>query len=322
MCDGRAYISGALLAVALASCSTDEPSIPSPPEGMDFEAEQERATPTTTLTIPDFKVTAYKQGQWGPEMLMNNVTVTRTGLNSWVYAPAVDWPQDEAVDFFAVSPAWVTMNSNSWWEHVVPYDAKDISVDLLAAVRMDVNQSSGKLKLNFRHTLARVDVSLLSSSAGTEAPRVTGVYLCNVADFGNFIFPHITTSPETNRGELADCWQVYNTTSTIFTVFEATDGGYLALSETPQLVSGGDLFFIPVRLGSFDPSMIWQGAHIRIDYQDASGQTVTARVGIGDSTPDERWLPGRSYSYTVDVKGAASRSASAGPVAECAVCDY
>ncbi len=284
-------------------------------------ADSEDGRPTTTLTIPDFQVTAYKQGEWGPEMLMSNVVVTRTGLNSWRYSPPVDWPGDQTVDFFAVSPAWVKMENNSWWQHVVRYDGKDTSTDLLVGVKMGATQSDGRLKLNFRHALARVSVSLKCPD-GT-APQVSEVRICNVADFGNFTYPHETTSPETNRAELFSCWQVYNTTSTFFPVFKAVDGGYLELSPQSQCVSGGDMFFIPVNLDPVEPGITYRGAYVEVTYRASqSSPYIVARVPLRDSSPDDgRWLPGRSYSYTVTIVPEASRAAESECYAVCVTAD-
>ena len=62
-----------------------------------------RAT-TTTLNINNFKVSAYAQDAYGTyHTLMDQVTVRRTGQNSWTYSPKVNWP-GVPVDFFCGQP--------------------------------------------------------------------------------------------------------------------------------------------------------------------------------------------------------------------------
>lgn len=329
----RLYILPLLAALLpAAACSESEPAPQQHGSELQLEAEADPhgGGPTTTLNIADFKVTAYKQGPWGPEMLMDNVTVTRTGLNSWVYSPPVDWPVGQKVDFFAVSPAWVTMNNNSWWEHVIPFSARDdASTDLLVSVRTGVDQTSGRLKLNFRHALARVTLSLKCTLPGLTA-RVRNVALCNYADFGNFHYGDSTTSPGTNSGELYDCWRIYNTTSTYLTLFRAAND-YIATGPDPVTVRD-DLYFIPFEMKSLTTSASWEATLLEVTYQVADEKTGeilwpkdglfrTAEVEIATATPEGRWVPGRSYHYVVDVGMPASR-ASAPLTAQCAVSPY
>lgn len=321
-----------LLALVATGCSDDEPAQPVPPCQVGFEAETRQNGPTTTLNITDFKVTAYRQNEWGYEMLMDNVTVTRTGLNSWEYSPPVDWPVGETVDFYAVSPAWVTMNNNAWWEHIIPFSARDdVSTDLLVAVRTDVNQTSGRLKLNFRHAMARVTIRLRCNLPGRTA-RVKAIWLNNYADFGNFQYPHVTTAPDTGIGELYDCWQVYNTTNTRIELWRSADG-YLALGSEPQTVCS-DCYFIPFTLKSGTDHPGWEATLFDVLYQvvdTETGEQVwptvdfrTATVEVAAATPDSRWEPGRSYTYTIDVGIPAgwSRSSEASPQVICDVEEY
>lgn len=260
-----------LLALVATGCSDDEPAQPVPPCQVGFEAEARQNGPTTTLNITDFKVTAYRQNEWGYEMLMDNVTVTRTGLNSWEYSPPVDWPVGETVDFYAVSPAWVTMNNNAWWEHIIPFSARDdVSTDLLVAVRTDVNQTSGRLKLNFRHAMARVNIRLRCNLPGRTA-RVKAIWLNNYADYGNFQYPHVTTAPDTGIGELYDCWQVYNTTNTRIELWRSADG-YLALGSEPQTVCS-DCYFIPFTLKSGTDHPGWEATLFDVLYQVVDTET-------------------------------------------------
>ena len=87
----------------LAGCRDDTDSLypePSDYESMEFNAMDDapaKGRPITTLTIREFKVTAYTQASPGSSMtvpVMENVIVTRSGLNKWTYSPGVDWPEN------------------------------------------------------------------------------------------------------------------------------------------------------------------------------------------------------------------------------------
>lgn len=320
----RLYFVLLLLPAVLCSggCSDDDIQQPEQHSSvLEFEAETQQRGPTTTLTIPDFKVTAYRQSEWGPEILMDNVTVTRMGLNSWVYSPPVEWPSGQKVDFYAVSPSWIKMNNNSWWEHIIPFsESEGVSTDLLIAVKKDAEETSGRLKLNFRHALARVVVKLRCVLPGLTV-RVKSVALCNFADFGNFRFPHATTSPSTDNGDLYDCWQIYNTTGTYMEIFRATDG-YIGINEEAQTVCE-DLYFLPFQMKSLSNSASWEASLIEITYQvidTETGRTLwpeeglyrAAEIDIATATPEMRWVPGRSYEYIIDVGVPATRGEYSG----------
>ncbi len=94
-------------------CDVSEENIPDAPDSgayIDFAVAGEdddsmtRAT-TTTLNINNFKVSAYAQDAYGTyHTLMDQVTVRRTGQNSWTYSPKVNWP-GVPVDFFEIGRA-------------------------------------------------------------------------------------------------------------------------------------------------------------------------------------------------------------------------
>lgn len=314
------YVYAAVCLLAVAGCSTDNgPEVPSGGT-LDFDVQSEKAgEPVTTESIQDFRVTAYKRDQWSSKFLMQNVAVTRVGLNKWVYSPPVEWPGDTTVDFYAVSPAWVEMDNNPWTQtDIVDWDGENnISTDLLIGVRTDVKQSDGRLKLNFRHALARISVRLKCTIDNAVA-RIKEVRMCNFADNARFSFPRTTTTQDTDRGELFDNWQIYNTTSTTVTLFRAADG-YIAVG--PESVAlCENAYFIPVELRPVDTVPVWEASFMEIVYQIADSNTGdvlwpeeglfrTVLVDIGAATPQTRWLPGKTYVYTVDAFIPETRSA-------------
>lgn len=256
---------------------------------------------TDTYTIPDFRVSAFRNDQWGAVVLMDNVVVTRTGINSWVYSPPVNWPEDQSVDFFAVSPASQTITNNQWWHHTFKYDNAGADTDLLVSVKLGVMQTSGRIKLNFRHALAKVQIRLKCSDTDCNV-SVAEVELCNLSQYGEFYYPSATTSPETNQGELFDCWHTYGAHEDIV-VFRPADGDAVDLSTEPVTVGPQNMFLIPDSLSVFNHGAIWEGTHVYVRYS-IDGNLSEARIPLREATPGFRWLPGRNYRYTLDLKPA------------------
>lgn len=253
---------------------------------------------TNTYTIPDFRVSAFRNSQWGAETLMDNIVVTRTGINSWIYSPPVDWPEDESVDFFAVSPARIEIQNNQWWYHTFRYENQDCSTDLLVSVRRGVFQTSGRIKLNFRHALARVAIFLKNSNPDYSI-GIKEVELCNFPKFGTFYFPTNTTSPETNSGELFTNWDYYSAQDKI-TLFSASTGNVMNIDQYPMLTGPKNLFMIPFNLTKLEGEIIWEGTHVMVRYL-VDGNEREIRIPLYQSTPESKWLPGVSYQYTIDL---------------------
>lgn len=290
-----------LIAAATAGCSEHYVTAPYGSGDVEFECEAERLPGqiTDTYNIPDFRVSAFRNHQWGSDILMDNIVVTRTGINSWIYSPPVDWPENESVDFFAVSPASQTITNNQWWHHTFRYENKSSDTDLLVSVNIGVKQQSGRIRLNFRHALAKIQIRLKCSDPDHKV-SVSDVELCNITQYGEFYFPSHSTTPDTNRGEIFDCWHTYGKQNDI-TVFHPVDNSVLDLTSDPVTIGPDNLFLIPDTLSSFNPEIIWEGTHIHMVYS-ADGIQTEARIPLRDSTPETRWLPGRNYRYTIDVK--------------------
>lgn len=303
-----------LILLALAACADSPEPAPSPGAFSFSISPSGEGNVTTTLNIPSFRITAYSHhsGEQDWNIIMDNVVVTRTGLNSWTYSPAVDWPEGRVVDFYAVSPDTHRIVSNPWWHTTLHFYETDGSEDLLIATRLVVDQSGRRIKINFRHALARVSFVLKASRPGVSA-RVRKLRICNIAREGNFYFPTFTTSSDLTPGDIKDCWHIYNLTSTFYTIFEGTDGGYLLVDEEPVAVGLPNYFYIPATLVFYDPPIHWEGANLEVEYQlldadqNATTSWTTAKIALSPSTPGSEWLPGTSYRYTLDLTPQDSR---------------
>ena len=328
-CDFLIAVAIALVA-PLGSCSADPPEVPGNGE---IAFDLSRTEPTTTLTIPNFKITAFKWTEWGRgEKIMDNVLVVRTGLNRWEYSPAIEWPA-EPVNFYAVSPMEVTMN-DEWNSMTVNYhqnaqgvngQAYDESMtDLLVGVRIQANQSVGRLRLNFRHALARIRVKVSSDAPEGQVVRIARIVFQGRAE-GKLSLPNATTSPETNDGSLIHNWQIWNTFTQGLTLFEAVES-YMTLSSEPVEITGvgrylvpdflkpvqmsgsitGQRFEVVYRIVDADTGkQIWPDAST--DYWDLANSNSrewgVGRFGLYGHVPDNTLYPGVNYSFSITVSG-------------------
>lgn len=313
-------------------CDVSEENIPDAPDSgayIDFAVAGEdddsmtRAA-TTTLNINNFKVSAYAQDAYGTyHTLMDQVTVRRTGQNSWTYSPKVKWP-GVPVDFFAVSPASVKVDNNAWSNHTINYSIGTGDRDLLVAVRMRAEQKSGPLKLNFRHALTRINISLQTDRRDVRI-EVRNVTLHGAPDHGLFTFPTASTTPGTDPGEIFSQWETHSTTKseTDMTFFQSSAGLPHTLSDKQWEAYSAGKFMIPFDLTPFEAGTSLDGTYIAVAcrYVDAaSGETVwpdnstplllrwhidpgygLAVFPLADTTPGSRWLPGRYYHYTLTL---------------------
>ena len=243
----------------------------------------------TTHTIADFSLTAYTNsidGQY--RQIMDNVTVIRTGLNSWTYSPLVEWP-GTPVDFFAVSPASIGIVNNPWWYHTVNFSDPDAATDLLVAVNMGVTQNSGRVRLNFRHALAQINVSLRTSRPDVVI-EVRRVSIKDVAVVGTFL------------------------------IIAATQA--IVPTSTPRPVGNGGKYIIPVEFSPLQMDSYIHGSRLEllVRFVDrATGHTLwpnadtpqilrgevpncgLACFSLQDATPEARWYPGVDYNYSIDI---------------------
>ncbi|MCM1331341.1 MAG: fimbrillin family protein [Bacteroides sp.] len=334
------YTVYAVLALAGTAChdSTDAPEY----EGdyISFSSEIEPRDATTTENIPSFKVSAMT----GHDIIMNDVVVTRTGINSWIYSPHVKWPEGKPVDFYAVSPPEVKMQINTSWHHTINYSSTGTE-DLLVSVKMQARPTSSRLKLNFRHALAMIKMRARTSRTDVEI-RLRSIAVRNVAGHGDFFFPDESTLPGKPIGSITDCWRTYYN-GEYFKLFDAD--GYVTLSDTPiDAGNTGVAFFIPCVLDDVSHDGYIKGSTIEVSYKivdKETGATIwpdnnthnqlldpadrsygMAHLPLNSEVPGKRLESGKSYNYLIDVDNPASlpqsRTASTAVNATLTVTDF
>ncbi len=312
---------------AATACShSDEPSSSQNERRIEFETtisnygdNTRQADITTTENIPEFKIWAYDYGIYS--YVMNGVTVTRTGLNSWTYSPAVDWTGN-MMCFTAVSPASIEINTNPWWLDMIQYKNYG-QEDLLVCRVTNVRQTNGRLKLHFYHALSMVDVRI-HTTLPPNTVKVKSVNIVNVSDIGQFRYASAGYNSTTTLKEISEGWDIYGQSNKI-PVFFSDASTYLTDLPLDADNQGYD-FFIPSLLAEFNFDTYFNSSYLEVDYliENPDGTVVwpdsatdyrlisrenpgygTLRLSLSDQLPENRWLAGARYRYNLNLSGPA-----------------
>lgn len=323
-------------ALAITGCSSEPPEIN---HAQDDQKWIEFAVPevetraydgiTTTLNIPNFKVSASTQGQWSWYYLMENVVVTRTGINSWTYSPKIEWP-DKPVNFYEVYPTDLKWTIFGWdrGAELITFENTG-KTDVVIGAQYDVMRQSAPVKINFRHILSVVDVSLKADIPSDMTVLLRRAYIQNVADYGAYVYPKQSTDPvgDIDSGDpaVSGSWQAWGFKN--FRIFAAPDldAGHPLKSSDGYLPLDSDSvrFMIPQTLQEVGYNWQWYGSCLMAVYKilDSKGNTVwpnestsyeyksnddpgwgLAQFDLYEATPDHKWLPGINYSYRLTLK--------------------
>ncbi|TFU91680.1 fimbrillin family protein [Barnesiella sp. WM24] len=238
------------------SCSDDD-DVPyvntSSDNAIRFAAGTEfsRAGDITTNNLTEFNVYAYTDESSGPNLFMNNVTVSKTGTNTWTYSPLQYWPANESVDFYAYAPTtWVGETGPLL---PIAYDAITGDEDIVYAVIPDqkgnTGQPNAQVIFNFRHALSKLTIKLSSSDAKLKVV-VTNVAMSNIMTKGNFNFPSASTADPASP-ETVGTWTDQNTPYSYILHWSQALSEMLTLTQTPTVIAasgmgrGGTMFVLP-----------------------------------------------------------------------------
>lgn len=292
---------------------------------------------TTTLNIRDFKVTATTPGQYNTIILLQDAIVKRTGLNDWTYSPKIEWPETP-VNFYMVSPADIAWTVLTWdrgaWINQYRNDGK---TDLIVAADYDEMQHPGPVKVNFRHALSRVAVSLRTSIPDEYDVRMRLAYVTGVPLVGHYVWPTRSTdltdgfsigSPDDSGIWSPAGWSTHGQENFVLQQASDPDGMTLSPADAQYIPLDGNhiQFMIPHNI---EPSRFddynWLGGNIIIVYRiyrRSDGDVVwptentpveliyhkegkrdwaVAPFPLAEATPETRWLPGLNYSYRLTL---------------------
>lgn len=291
------------ISAALAGCSQQE-DMPLPSYSDDgairFAAatEYSRAGDITTGNLKAFNVYAYTGTDQTPKLFMDNVTVTKTGTNTWTYSPVQYWPANESVDFYAFAPSsWV---GSSGPLAPVPYSSYPGHEDIVYAVSPDltgsVGQANAQVIFNFRHALSKVTLKISSSDTKLKVD-VSNIALSNIKSKGNFNFPSASTSQSASQ-ETVGNWTDQNTPYAYPMLWSQAPDDHVILTTTPTVIPmsgvsfGSVLYLIPQPL-------TWRSAGNGVDtYIGVNCVVYDAKTGTklwpNENTPSEDIVPGSS----------------------------
>lgn len=303
----------------------------------DKDASSDNNGVTTTMNIQDFKVTATTPGQWNTIVLLENVTVRRTGINSWTYSPMIEWPETP-VTFYMVNPVDIGWQVQTWDKGAMIYQyANSGKTDLITAANYDMMPQSGPVKVNFRHTLSRVTAELRTSIPKEYEVRLKLVYIDGVGFVAHYRWPSTSTgshnSLDIGSPEVSGEWSIQGWSTNgmeTFTIFKSDNSAGIKLnpSDTDYILlqNSAIQFMIPEKLkpSTFEGAN-WQGANIIVAYsvhrvsdgvrvwptnetpfkyiyhKDGTRDWAVVPFALADATPQGEWLAGLSYHYRLTL---------------------
>lgn len=330
-----AYLS-LLIGSTLAGCSQENPENPDSTDHADNvirfapNTVHTRSGDLTSSNLDKFQVYAYTGSATNPTIFMDNVTVSRTSSNTWVYSPLEYWPS-EAVDFYAFAPAGNWAGAHGPFGDLTPYSDYPGDTDLIYAVSLNnkgnTTGENAQVILNFRHALAKVGISLSSSDTSIEV-KVSNIVMANILTEGTFHFPANATTPLSTDDNSICSWTGLGKGAVyMFHMSQAPDER-ITLTTTPTDLSeldhqmGGAKYLIPQEL-PYHSATSERDAYLAVMcaiYDKDSGVQLwpnentpasnivpgsTFKDGILEfplSTPEfSAWQPGHYYIYNVTI---------------------
>ena len=328
------FFFAAIAAIGLASCSSDEtiasqatsesneisfrPLVNGLTRGVDVNQ--------TWVESNGFTVRATVNGTGAEYMPENQYTYnasTYTSTNKYY------WPSVSALDFFAwaASGSDVSHTTNTYAFTVTPNATASAQSDLVVACAKNKtkgNSPSG-VSLNFRHAESKVTITLSNSNASGLDFIIRDASICNVKNSGVFTFANTASGP-TNE-------TTGNTTSSGGTtlardgqwsdvVAPATSTTSYTQAITTLTTLSNDWILIPQTF-SYSTTYNDEDANdaftapcikvsLKIKNHSNSAYIIGADDGDNDgyitamwplSAPAEGWMPGKKYTYTVDLAG-------------------
>ena len=224
--------------------------------------EKTRATVVDIANINSFKVSAI----WADDPAgaptafnhMDGINVTRTmdgadGTNQWTYAPIKYWPDADAVDFYAYSPAGsVNVSGFSYdgtnvaIEYTVPVTGAESPEDFLVAKSEDKTATSnaGQVVLSFEHALSLATFSAKNVSSGANY-TITGIELVNLSNTGMlepaaFTWGTLGTANQTYKAGLPEIGATVLPNTNLFLKLLGPNEGLMILPQTVTKGGGVD----------------------------------------------------------------------------------
>lgn len=306
-----------------------------------FVASNTRSADITESTLSGFKVTATQTST--STTYFTNVDFTGSSSSTYQSATKYYWPSAYNLDFYAYAPIATDVvgdgkqivptsdgssyNAASYTKFIVtPATAAANQVDLVYARTNNWGKATGAtsgheiptrsgVTINFRHAESKVLIKLYNSNSNIKV-TVKDASICNVYTTGVFTF-NATDTDTKDAALLANTQWSGQTTSNSYTVTDESATKY-NVAEGSAAQVGVDWILIPQSLtiattySGTNVDDAFNGACIKIKLKIQNNAGDAAYI-VGDadtyitamwplSTPTE-WLPGKKYTYTVNLAG-------------------
>lgn len=291
----------ALAAMALASCSEEEPLSVNLGHAIDFRSAMDsRATETTNANLTSIKAAAFM----GDQLFFPAMDFTKGGDGFFTSTTEYYWPGDNTqLSFYAYAPANldnVTLTADTKTvSDFSPAANLANQIDFVTASATgtkDLNESSG-VPLTFNHQLAQIEVRAKSDNE-VYTFAISGVRIGQPLSNGSFDF---TTSKWTLGADKA----IYTDTYTTAKV--------LTSDAVSVMGDGGNAMILPQQLTAWDPtgdaSNTAEGAYLSVKLTVSTAETgVQVYPFPSDAKCQWAAIPintnleaGKKYIYTLDL---------------------
>lgn len=228
--------------------------------------------------------------------VFNGETVTGSG-NAWNYTGGTRyWVAGKTYDFYAVYPAETGTDMSVSDDGTITVTSFDCSktgadaVDLMTAAKTGIKYNEGgkpqPVALTFRHELARLKFTVKSCNT---IATITGFKLYGVNYKGTLGRPVSGDASWTSPTACTDTDTPFRSNDSFNFTFNTTNGWEKVILE--------DLMLIP------DPDLTDANLYIAYRYPgETADRTAAVPLKTAASTVDN-WEAGKSYSYTLTIKG-------------------
>ena len=248
------------------------------------------------------------------------------------------WPSSEALDFFAwaASGSDVTHSENTYIFTVTPHSAAASQSDLVVACTKNktktgtynpsdvYNSSAGSqtsqygangVPLNFRHAGTKVTITLTNSNTNGLDFVIRDASICNVKNSGVFTFNPATATDGKDVATLTiGEWSDVVTPATTTTSYSQAITTLTTLAQDWILIPQTFTYATAYSGSSVDDP--FNGPCIKVSLKIKNHGSEIYIVGSASGTddgyvtamwplsaPSTGWLPGKKYTYTVDLAG-------------------
>lgn len=293
-----------LAALALASCSSDEPAEINQGRAIGFRpaiGTNSRATEINNSNLSAITVSAFM----GQQELFADLSFTKGNQGIFTSDPEYYWPGDDTpLNFYAYSPTApggnlsITTSSKTLTDFS-PAQSLGDQVDFItstASGKKSTNEANG-VELTFNHRLSQIEIQAKTDNDAYTF-EVTGIKIGKPVSKASYDFDTNEWTPSTDRAIYQD---TYTTPITL---------GSEAVSLMGQ---GGNAILIPQQLTAWDPendaANANSGAYLALKLRIATKAT-DVEVYPFPSNPDNDWaaIPidtdweaGKKYVYTLDL---------------------